>query len=126
MKRKLTDRSPKADKAYHSANFLNSPAARPLRILSEFLEPFNRLRKHGIRDTIVFFGSARLKSKKDAVRQHKQLLARYKNRKKLTSSSKSQIDEAKTALEMSQYYEDAVELARMLTKWSKGAAKKLH
>ena len=119
MKLKLTDRSPRAEKAYHSADFLNSPVARPLRILSEFLEPFNRLRKHGIRDTIVFFGSARLKSKKDAVKQYKQVLARCKNRKRLTSSSKSQIDEAKTALEMSRYYEDAVELARMLTRWSK-------
>jgi len=67
----------------------------------------------------VFFGSARLKSKKDALKQHKQLLSRYKNRKRLTSSTKSQIEEARTALEMSRYYEDAAELARMLTRWSK-------
>ena len=119
MKRKLTGRSPKAEKSYHSANFLNSPAARPLRILSEFLEPFNRLRKHGIRDTIVFFGSARLKSRKDALKQHKQFVARSKNKNKLSQTRKSQIDEAKTALEMSRYYEDAVQLARMLTRWSK-------
>ena len=34
--------------------------ARPLRILSEYLEPLSHFRKHKIRDTIVFFGSARL------------------------------------------------------------------
>lgn len=119
MKRKPTNSSAKSEKAYHSADFLNSPAARPLRILSEFLEPFNRLRYHGIRDTIVFFGSARLKSRKDALKQHKQFAARYKNKKKLNSIIQSKIEESKITLEMSRYYEDAVQLARMLTRWSK-------
>lgn len=39
---------------------MNSDAARPLRILSEYIEPERRLAKHGIEDTLVFFGSARL------------------------------------------------------------------
>jgi uncharacterized protein (TIGR00730 family) len=48
--------------AYESLEFLESDAARPLRILAEYLEPLDRFRRIGIRETIVFFGSARLKA----------------------------------------------------------------
>jgi uncharacterized protein (TIGR00730 family) len=47
--------------AYENVGFLDSDAARPLRILAEYLEPLERFRREGIRETIVFFGSARLK-----------------------------------------------------------------
>ncbi|MEO5763070.1 MAG: TIGR00730 family Rossman fold protein [Vicinamibacteria bacterium] len=46
--------------AYTNEAFLDSEEARPLRILAEYLEPLARFRQHRIRDTIVFFGSARL------------------------------------------------------------------
>jgi len=46
--------------AYKNDEFLNSPDARILRILSEYLEPLGHFRHEHIRDTIVFFGSARL------------------------------------------------------------------
>src|SRR5437660_602575 len=46
--------------AYKNEEFLDSPAARSLRILSEYLEPFDHFRREKIRDTIVFFGSARI------------------------------------------------------------------
>src|SRR5437762_135357 len=46
--------------AYKNEAFLDTPAARPLRILSEYLEPFDHFRREKIRDTIVFFGSARI------------------------------------------------------------------
>ena len=45
--------------AYKHEQFLDSPDARALRILSEYLEPFAHFRREKIRDTIVFFGSAR-------------------------------------------------------------------
>jgi uncharacterized protein (TIGR00730 family) len=51
----------KSTKAYSDPEFMGSRAARPLRILSEYLEPRTRLDAEGIEDTIVFFGSARLK-----------------------------------------------------------------
>src|SRR5512139_1461972 len=47
-------------KAYKNEAFLDSADARPLRILSEYLEPLSHFRRQKIRDTIVFFGSARL------------------------------------------------------------------
>ncbi len=46
--------------AYLNDKFLNSPDARALRILSEFLEPMAHFRRERVRDTVVFFGSARI------------------------------------------------------------------
>jgi uncharacterized protein (TIGR00730 family) len=46
--------------AYKNDKFLDSPDARPLRIVSEYLEPLAHFRDERIRDTIVFFGSARI------------------------------------------------------------------
>ena len=46
--------------AYKNEAFLDSADARPLRMLSEYLEPLSHFRKQKIRDTIVFFGSARV------------------------------------------------------------------
>src|SRR5580700_10256397 len=46
--------------AYLDELFIGSDAARPLRILAEYLEPLDTFRREQIKDTIVFFGSARL------------------------------------------------------------------
>ena len=46
--------------AYKNDAFLDSDDARPLRILAEYLEPMHVFRRERVRDTIVFFGSARL------------------------------------------------------------------
>jgi uncharacterized protein (TIGR00730 family) len=46
--------------AYRDHDFLDSDDARPLRILSEYLAPMRALRDQHIRDTVVFFGSARI------------------------------------------------------------------
>jgi hypothetical protein len=59
----------RAVKAYKNQAFLGSPAARSLRIVAEYLEPDSRFRDLRIRDTIVVFGSARISSRADALRQ---------------------------------------------------------
>jgi uncharacterized protein (TIGR00730 family) len=46
--------------AYRDEQFLDSDDARPLRILAEYLGPKHVFHRERIRDTIVFFGSARL------------------------------------------------------------------
>jgi uncharacterized protein (TIGR00730 family) len=51
---------PSRHPSYRDAEFLESPAARSVRILSEYLAPLDKFRKEMIRDTIVFFGSARI------------------------------------------------------------------
>ena len=45
--------------AYKNERFLDSPDARVLRIVSEYLQPYSHFRRERVRDTIVFFGSAR-------------------------------------------------------------------
>jgi len=47
--------------AYHSEEFLDSDEGRPVRILSEYLQPLHVFRRLRVHDTIVFFGSARLR-----------------------------------------------------------------
>lgn len=120
MKRIVRKTIPKTPvKAYKNPEFLSSSDARAIRMLAEFLEPSGRLRRAGIRDTIVFFGSARLKSRKDALKEfHKAERLASKKTKDYGNVIK-QFQDAKTNLEMSKYYEDAAQLAKLLTKWSK-------
>jgi uncharacterized protein (TIGR00730 family) len=70
--------------AYLNQSFLESPDARAIRILAEYLEPLSHFRDEKIQDTVVFFGSARL-------------------------------DESGP---MARYYDDARELAKLLTQWA--------
>src|SRR5258708_13117709 len=56
-----------APKAPHQdPQFLDSTAARPIRILAEYLHPLVQLKHEGIGDTIVIFGSARIESHETA------------------------------------------------------------
>ena len=48
--------------AYRDEEFLDSAAARPLRILAEYLQPLDAFARERVHDTIVFFGSARLQA----------------------------------------------------------------
>jgi len=102
-------------KAYDNLEFLNSKEARAIRILAEFYEPLARFKKYNIVDTIVFFGSARLVSKKDAMKNLKNV---KKNFKENPRKYKRELKKAETLLEMSRYYEATVELSKRLTEWS--------
>ncbi len=95
-------------KAYQDRRFLESKDARPLRILAEYLEPLSRFKRHGVQDTIVFMGSARLASEETA----KAALA-------AAEASGKDLDAARTAVELAVYYEAARSLAHRLTTWSK-------
>ena len=46
--------------AYEDAEFLQTPEARSVRMLSEYLKPLRVFRQHKIHDTVAFFGSARI------------------------------------------------------------------
>ena len=46
--------------AYRNPAFLESTDGRPIRIVSEYLQPLSAFRRQHVRDTIVFFGSARI------------------------------------------------------------------
>lgn len=101
-------------KAYENREFLNSSDARIIRMLAEFIEPQSKFRKHKIVDTIVFFGSARLKSKKESLAEYNKF--KVMNPKIPTFAENLRF--AQRQVEMSKYYEDAVELSKRLTHWS--------
>jgi hypothetical protein len=78
--------------AYEDPNFLDSEDGRPVRILAEYLGPLQRFRQASIHDTIVFFGSARLRADGP----------------------------------LGRYYQQAHELARLITLWSKSLSTPAH
>jgi uncharacterized protein (TIGR00730 family) len=78
--------------AYKDPEFLDSADARPLRILAEYLQPLHAFHRLGVSDTIVFFGSARIRPDGP----------------------------------LGRYYEEARELARLVTVWSKALSGHAH
>ena len=104
------------EKAYHNREFISSMDGRTIRLLAEYLEPQQRFKNLNIADTIAFFGSARIKSKKAANAEMNKV---KKMDPKKTSNFAQILRKAQQDVEMSCYYEDAVELSRMMTEWSK-------
>jgi uncharacterized protein (TIGR00730 family) len=102
--------------AYLHPEFLESEEARPIRILAEYLEPLQRFKDERIQDTVVFFGSARVDSRERAERAMRTLKAR--GVRNADDHYQSELTKTRKALEWARYYEEARELARLLTTWS--------
>jgi uncharacterized protein (TIGR00730 family) len=121
----------RAPLAYENHAFLDSPDGRPIRIISEFLEPLARLRREKIQDTVVFFGSARFRGKDEADHELELLentgstqpAPSEEQPAKPTAIASGEATElqrkrAVAAVEMARYYEDARRLAALLTRWA--------
>ena len=78
--------------AYQDMSFMEGDDARPLRILAEYIAPMHAFQRERITDTIVFFGSARIRPDGP----------------------------------LGKYYDEARELARLVTVWSKGLSSHAH
>ena len=102
--------------AYLDHEFLDSEDGRPLRILAEYLEPLSRFRAQNIQDTVVFFGSARIHSREHATQALARLMQRLAGAD--AAQSDAPVAQGRKALEWSRYYEEARELAKLLTEWS--------
>ena len=109
MTEKRQERRHNSVKAYLKEPFLHSSDARPLRILAEYLEPRSRFDHFKIEDTIVFMGSARLISREQATAEVA-----------AAERGEGDLERAQSRFAMSRYYEEARELARRFTEWSKG------
>jgi uncharacterized protein (TIGR00730 family) len=109
--------------AYLDREFLESEEARPLRILAEYLEPLRRFRAQNIQDTVVFFGSARIHSREHAEAALARLLHRLTG---TDTESDEGVVRGRKAVEWSRYYEEARELAKLLTEWSRELASPHH
>ncbi len=106
-------------KAYENLSFLNSHDARPIRVLCELIEPSVRLDDQEIKNTLVFFGSARSKSLDQAEKELKELLDGQANSEEEESKErKALIRKAETTLRLSKYYDDAEKLAERISLWS--------
>jgi uncharacterized protein (TIGR00730 family) len=113
--------------AYLNPDFLHSPDGRILRILSEYAEPLSRFRREKIQDTVVFFGSARFAGLDEA---QKKLTILERPGAAAAAAPQNQpggqdadaleamLKRAKAGVQMARYYEDARQLARMLTEWT--------
>ena len=102
--------------AYLNQAFLESGDARPIRILAEYLEPLRRFKQQKIQDTVVFFGSARVDSREGAERALQTLRAR--GVRDADEQYEVELTKSRKAVEWARFYEDARELARLLTEWS--------
>src|SRR5215469_5185845 len=108
------------DVPHEDRAFLESTSARPIRILAEYLHPLVQLKKEGIGDTIVMFGSARIESHETSQARLARLKQRRTSRLPATERAKHRavLREAKDTLEMSRYYEEARELSHRITSWA--------
>ena len=109
-------------KAYENSDFINSSQARSIRILAEYYEPQERLRLYNIHDTVVFYGSARIKAPEDAQNELEKLQAQAKLEPQKNLSK--ELAQAKFQVTSSQYYQQAEDLAYKLTEWSMTLEKK--
>jgi uncharacterized protein (TIGR00730 family) len=114
------DESPKKWplKAYKNLDFLNSDAARQIRILSEMIEPGIRLEAAGIRDTVVLFGSARLIDPKTAAQQLEAIQEQILKQDAPDPALQKKQAQAEALLRAAPYYDAAVALSEALSQWS--------
>jgi len=112
----MTEHLKSAPVAYDNEPFLHSPDGRILRLLAEYQEPLARFRREQIQDTVVFFGSARFHGRKYAAEN----LASIEQNHSASSPAQLENDRkrAQAEIDMARYYEEARQLAHMLTKWS--------
>jgi uncharacterized protein (TIGR00730 family) len=108
-------------KAYLNPQFLKSRDARIVRVLCEYLEPFQRFQRHDVRETIVFFGSARARPPVAVKTELEQALEEKKKygTGKLPRDLRQRLARLEMDLQLSIYYEEAAELASLLTTWAK-------
>ncbi|MDR2513470.1 MAG: LOG family protein [Puniceicoccales bacterium] len=104
-------------KAYENLDFIKGSYGRHVRVLCEFTEPLQRMNKYRIRNTVVFYGSARILSEEKAQLALRE--AREAASKLLPAEGARLLEKAERALEFSAYYEAARQLAEEITRWSK-------
>jgi uncharacterized protein (TIGR00730 family) len=105
---------PNPPKAYKNTDFLGSKDARSVRILCEYEEPKARFKAAGIENTIVMFGSARIRSEEESA----VILADAKRAHAEGSGSVEAVETATKRLKLARYYTATVELSQRLTEWS--------
>jgi hypothetical protein len=105
-------------KAYKNLDFLNSESARNIRVLCEMTEPGLRFAREKVEDTIVLFGSARIRPIEEAEKARTAARSMVKDPENPTTEEKRHLHRAECAVQAAPYYEAAVKLSESLTQWS--------
>ena len=109
---------PTPPRAYLNPEFMLSPQARTIRVMAEMMEPYQRFKKAGVRNTVVMFGSARTLPPERA-RQELEAAKLLRGGEECSDSEcKARIRIAEMNLRSSAYYEACRALAYEMTKWS--------
>jgi uncharacterized protein (TIGR00730 family) len=106
-------------KAYENLDFLHSHEARPIRVLCELMEPGHKLKELKVENTIVFFGSARSKPYDLAKEELSTLKSKHPEEEERTDEQKVLLQKAENIVLLSKYFDEAQELSRRLSLWSK-------
>ena len=102
----------RTQKFYDDHEFIHCPDGRLIRILAEYTGPQKLFRQMKVKDTIVFFGSARLKPQNEA--------EKALSEGKANNLTTDRIAVLERDLRTAEYYEQARELAKRMTEWSMG------
>ncbi len=105
-------------KAYEDLEFLKSGPARAVRLQLELLKPEIMLRKAGIEETIVCFGSARVNPANITKQKIQETEAKLKKTPK-DKALQHKLSELKGLLTLSKYYDTAVEFGKLAVTKSK-------
>ena len=102
-------------KAYEDLQLLKHPDMRPVRMELETLKPEIYLRKLDVNETIVCFGSARIKPAKEAQKAIKEAQAALKKHPS-SKQLKNKLLEAQNVAKLSKYYDIAREFGALVAK----------
>lgn len=105
-------------KAYLNQEFMLSPQARTIRVMTEMTEPYQRFKKYGVRNTVVMFGSARTLAPDVARQQLAEAQALPALGQCTGAECQHRLRIAEINLRSSAYYEACRALAYEMTKWS--------
>jgi uncharacterized protein (TIGR00730 family) len=105
-------------KAYKNLDFLNSDAARNIRVLCEMTEPGLRLKEAGVDATIVLFGSARIRPLEEAEKARTAARSIIEDPDHPTADERRHLQRAERAVAAAPFYQAAVELSERLSNWS--------
>jgi uncharacterized protein (TIGR00730 family) len=110
----------RAQKAYMNPQFLKSRDARIVRMMCEYMEPLQRFQRLDVRETVVFFGSARAKPPVTVKTQYAALQEEKKAAgNKISKDLRSRLAKVEADMKLSIYYEEAAELSAQITQWAK-------
>ncbi len=97
---------------------MTRPENRHIRVMCELLEPSQRLERHQINHTLVLFGSARILPEDVAAANLAAVKRKRARTKDKMATLKEELRRAEQSVVLSQYYEEARELAYQLAVWS--------